>query len=367
MLGAELKTLGIHGTVEPGGVSWTGGETALVRANLWLRTAARVLVRASEFHARTFFELERHAKQIAWERWLAPGTAVRFRVTSRKSRLYHTEAIAQRLGEAVAKRVGGSAIAKSSTLGDEEEGVEDERAQLVVVRALRDRVTVSVDSSGAHLHRRGYRQAVGKAPLRETLAAALLLASGWEGEVPLVDPLCGSGTIAIEGALIARRIAPGVHREFAFTRWPESDRSTLERALEEAREAVRRHSPVPIAGSDRDAGAIASARANAERAGVADDVEFAELPLSAVRPSSHAAGPGLIATNPPYGVRIGETEGLRDLYAQLGKLARGPFAGWRVALFSASAALDGQLGLQLQEAARTTNGGLPVRVMVSAK
>jgi putative N6-adenine-specific DNA methylase len=367
VLGAELASLGIRGTVEPGGVSWTGGETALVRANLWLRTAARVLVRASEFHARTFFELERHAKQIAWERWLAPGAAVRFRVTSRKSRLYHTEALAQRLGEAVAKRVRGSAIARVSNPGDEEDGDDDERAQLVVVRALRDRITVSVDSSGAHLHRRGYRQAVGKAPLRETLAAALLLATGWSGDVPLVDPLCGSGTIPIEGALIARRIAPGLHREFAFTRWPETDRATLERALDEAREAVRRHSTVPIAGSDRDAGAIASARANAERAGVAEDVEFAELPLSAARPPARAAAPGLIATNPPYGVRIGETAGLRDLYAQLGKLAGGPFSGWRVALFSASAALDGQLGIPLQELARTTNGGLPVRVVASAR
>jgi putative N6-adenine-specific DNA methylase len=227
---------------------------------------------------------------------------------------------------------------------------------------MRDVCTLSVDTSGALLHLRGYRQQLAKAPLRETLAAAVLLGADWSGDTPLVDPMCGSGTIPIEGALMARRIAPGIKRTFAFLRWPETDPRMWVNLVTEARAAQLDRSPVEIAGSDRDEGAIVAARANAERAGVAADVTFTAQPISAL---ARAEPPGLIAANPPYGVRVGETEGLRNLYAQLGNVARRNRPGWTVAMLSADRKLERQVGLPFESRLRTQNGGIPVHLVVT--
>lgn len=371
---AELGALGIDGAPEPGGVAWTGGTESLHRANLELRTASRVLVRIAEFRAKTFFELERHARAIPWERYLAAGRPVRVRVSSHKSRLYHQRAIEQRIHAAIAYRSGGieSSTPVPSLAGpgagppttDEAEGAAE---QMFIVRFVQDRAVVSADTSGALLHLRGYRQAVAKAPLRETLAAALLQASGWSGDAPLVDPMCGAGTIPIEAAMLARRIAPGLAaagrepRGYAFQEWPEFDGEVWDRVVDRARGAILSAARVTIAGSDRDAGAVEAARANAERAGVAEGIDFRVAPLSALQPPP---GPGWLVTNPPYGVRVGERGGLRDLYAALGTLARGPLAGWTLAMLSADRRLEGQVGIRWSEVLRTQNGGIPVRVVV---
>lgn len=356
---AELESLRIRGAVEPGGVAWTGDLTSIARANLWLRTASRVIVRVAEFRARTFFELERHAKRIAWERFVSPGTPVEFRVTCRKSKLYHSGAVAQRFIEAVVRHVGE---VEATHVADEEEESTNRR-QLFVVRFLHDLCTVSVDSSGPLLHLRGYRQAIAKAPLRETLAAATLLGAGWSGTTPLVDPMCGSGTIPIEAALIARRMAPGRHREFAFLEWPESTRDAWLRLIADADTQALPTSPVSIVGADRDEGAITAARANAERAGVASDITFERQALSALTPDD---GQGLIATNPPYGHRIGEADRLRNLYAQVGNVVRAKRPRWDVALLSADPMLERHTGLALDEVLRTRNGGIAVRLMKHA-
>jgi len=353
---AELERLQISAIVEPGGVAWTGDLTSIARANLWLRTASRVIVRVAEFRARTFFELERHAKRIAWERFVSPGTPVEFRVTCRKSKLYHSGAVVQRFIEAMVRHVGE---VEATHVADEEEESTNRR-QLFVVRFLHDLCTVSVDSSGPLLHLRGYRQAVAKAPLRETLAAATLLGSGWSGTSSLVDPMCGSGTIPIEAALIARRMAPGRRREFSFLEWPESTRDAWARLTTDADNQVLPASPVSITGADRDEGAISAARANAERAGVARDVTFERQALSALSPDE---GSGLIATNPPYGHRIGEADRLRNLYAQLGNVVRAKRPRWDVVLLSADPMLERHTGLALDEVLRTRNGGIAVRLM----
>jgi putative N6-adenine-specific DNA methylase len=360
----ELRAIGIaNPRAESGGVAFAGRAEHLYRANLWLRTASRVVVRMGEFHATTFRDLEREARQLPWERFAAKGAPVRFRVTCRKSKLYHSDAVAERLAGALAHRVGGAPAVE--VVGGEEGG-ESESAgsgQLFVARFLHDRCTVSADASGALLHMRGYRQAVGKAPLRETLAAALLLGAGWDGTTALVDPLCGSGTVAIEGALIARRMAPGARRRFAFMDWPGFDAPVWSEILERAEAGVLPAAPSPILASDRDAGATEAARANAERAGVAGDVAIATQALSHAEPPA-GAQTGLVAANPPYGVRVGEQDRLRNLYAQLGKLLDARFGGWRVALLSADRVLEGHVGLPLAEALRTSNGGIPVRVVV---
>jgi hypothetical protein len=189
--------------------------------------------------------------------------------------------VAERVVAAIAHRVGGSPSWEGA---DEEDAADSDAAQLFVVRLFHDSCTVSADSSGALLHRRGYRLATAKAPLRETLAAAMLLGAGWDGSAPLLDPMCGSGTIAIEAALLARRIPPGLRRRFAFERWPGFEPAPWRRALDAARSGIRERAPGPIHASDRDAGAIEAARANAERAGVAEDLTLARAAIAAVEP-----------------------------------------------------------------------------------
>src|SRR3954468_6686402 len=205
----ELSELSIAAEAVPGGVGWKGSSSTVALANLWSRIATRIVVRIGSFRARTFFELERHAKKIEWERYVRPGGAIRFRVTCRKSKLYHSDAVAQRFQEAVARRIHGDIVVAEAA---DDENESDVRAQLFIVRFERDVCTVSVDTSGALLHRRGYRQAVAKAPLRETLAAAMLLSSRWDMRSPLIDPFCGSGTIPIEAALLALGLPPGRDR-----------------------------------------------------------------------------------------------------------------------------------------------------------
>jgi putative N6-adenine-specific DNA methylase len=360
---AELRALGASDVrADEGGVAFTASRALLYEANLHLRTASRVIVRAGEFGATAFHELERRAAKVPWEAFVSPNLAVSLRVTCRKSRLYHSDAVAERVAGAIAARVRSAQIVGSTGEADDADEGESVPTQLVLVRLLHDRCTVSVDSSGALLHLRGYRQAVGKAPIRETLAAGALLAAGWRGDSALLDPMCGSGTIPIEAALIARRIAPGVERHFAFESWPDFDATLWAATKEKARSAVLQSSPVRIQGSDRDAGAIESAVANAERAGVAADIEFAERTISGIEP---ADGPGLVVSNPPYGVRVGDRDRLRNLYAQLGKVIRSRIPTWNVALISADQALERQTGLNLKPVLKTSNGGIKVRVMLA--
>jgi putative N6-adenine-specific DNA methylase len=358
---AEAQALGLNAVAEEGGLAWSGDARSALLANTALRIASRVLVRLASFEARSFAELERHARKIAWGRVLRAGDAVRFRVTCKKSKLYHSDAVAQRLADAAMRVVPGVRAEGGSATEDEiDDG--DEDVSLIVVRLMRDRCTVSADSSGALLHRRGYRQATAKAPLRETIAAAMLAASEWDNTSPLVDPLCGSGTIPIEGALQARQIAPGAHRRFAMERWPTVAPSLGERVRAELAERARPRADAEIVGSDRDAGAIAAASSNAERAGVSEDIVVAVRSLSAaVFPD---AARGWIVTNPPYGVRVGEADRVRDLWAQLGNVLRDRAPGWRLALLSPDTALERQLKIPLRAAASISNGGIPVRIMI---
>jgi putative N6-adenine-specific DNA methylase len=361
----ELRSLRARTRVTDGGVEFSGDARLLYRSNLELRTASRVLLRIASFRARTFFELERHAKSIPWSRFVSPGGVIALRVTSSKSKLYHEGAIAQRLMDAATKAVKG---ARASTASVDDDDPDDAIAQMFVVRFLRDECVVSVDTSGALLHRRGYRQAVAKAPLRETLAAALLLSSSWRAKVPLLDPMCGSGTIAIEAALIARRIPPGMAsssrmpRPYAFQRWPEFDAKVWSDIINRARGEILARSPVAIAGSDRDAGAITSATANAQRAGVAPDVAFKKLPISAAEvPAANA----WVVSNPPYGVRVGG-EDQRDLYAALGRLVRERAPDGRVVLLTPDRTVAAHSAMAFEPLAETRNGGIAVQILAAS-
>lgn len=357
---AELRALGAtDAAAEPGGVTFSADDALLLDANLRLRAATRVVVRVAEFTAKSFSELERRAKPVPWKRYVAHGTQVGFRVTCKKSRLYHSGAVEERFAKWLAAAVPNAEVTPVGD--DEDDAVSEVPRQLFVVRILRDVCTISADSSGELLHRRGYRLATAKAPIRETIAAGCLLALGYDGSEALLDPMCGAGTIPIEAALIARNIAPGIQRAFACERWPSFGPKigVVRRAVARAAE---RPAVAPILGSDRDAGAVESAVANAKRAGVSDVVALEKQALSAAEPPAPG---GLLLTNPPYGARIGESADLRNLYAQLGNRARTALAGWRVALVSGDSALDGHTKLPFERLISFSNGGLKVRLVAT--
>ena len=353
VLGAEVRGLGLSGVEVPGGVELEGDQATVELCNLRLRTASRVLVRLGQIKATNFPELVKRARALPWELLLRKGEPVALRVTCRKSRLYHSGAVAERLHAALEEKLGGKlALVKPSE--DEEAQAP---AQLILARFDRDLCTVSADSSGALLHQRGYRTSQSRAPLRETLAAALLLAAGYSGEEPLCDPLCGSGTIAIEGAWIAQRRAPGLLRSFSFQRWPGHDEKRW-LALKAAARAEERKAPCAISASDLDAGAIAAARANAARAGVElqlDQRALADLPAQ--------EGSGLLAMNPPYGVRVGEGQDLQRLHRELGETLRARRPGFRLAALIADPRLGRAVGLSSRRLFKTQNGGLPVELL----
>lgn len=341
---------------EAGGVEFHGTLHDVYRANLRLRTASRVLVRLGEFPAATFTELRRRVSQIPWENYLGPGRPIALRAACRKSRLYHSGAVAEHVTAGIAVRLG-----RSPSVQKFDEGIAP-LPQLILVRLVENQCTISLDSSGNLLHRRGYRQATAKAPLRETLAAAMLLASGWDSTRPLLDPFCGAGTIVIEAAMAALKIPPGIGRRFAFMDWPNFDKGIWESLMEDA---GKKHSPLlpKIIASDRDAGAIEAAQANARRAGVAGWIDFSRRAVSAIEPP---AGPGWVVTNPPYGVRLRANKDLSNLYAQLGKVLRAKCPGWSIAMLGRSARLLHRTGLEFDRGIPLLNGGLKVRLVRSA-
>lgn len=364
LVAAECAAMGYAPTdVSAAGVSLALQPDDLFLLNARLRIASRVLVRVAEFEARDFATLEKAAAKLPWGRFIAPGMAVRLRVTCRKSRLYHSDAVAERVARGIAGAVADVTVGTRAP-ADDEDAPESAGAsalpQLVVVRLEHDVCTISVDSSGALLHRRGWRQAVAKAPLRETLAAAMLAGCAWQRDEALVDPFCGSGTIGIEAALMARNIAPGLSRSYAMEAWPGASAEVFAAHRLALRRQVKPRAAAPIVLRDRDAGAVAAARANAERAGVLADVDIAQGPLSALELAGVAAA-GLVCTNPPYGLRVSDGGDLRGLFARLGDVVRAGGDGWRLGLLMpADKALLGQLRMPLRTALTTSNGGIGV-------
>ncbi|MGQ0765807.1 MAG: THUMP domain-containing class I SAM-dependent RNA methyltransferase [Gemmatimonadota bacterium] len=346
---AELRALGVD-SVEAGaeGVIFPATLERVFFVNLHSRVVSRFLVRLAQFRVTSFAQLERLIGRLPWDEWLPAGAPLRVRATCRKSRLYHSNAVAER----IARSAGDTRPA-----GDDEE-----YAQLVAARIDRDICTVSIDSSGVLLHRRGYREALAKAPLRETLAAAMLLRTGWDGALPLADPLCGSGTIAIEAAMIAGDIAPGLERSFQCEAWPSFDASHAKQARAAARARVKPGPTASIAASDRDRGAIDAATANAERAGVSSMIT---LEVKAISEAHSDLPAGWLITNPPYGVRASEGRDLRDLHARIGQVLRRGFRGWSGAILAADRRLVAAAGSEFRPVLASTNGGIRVALYVA--
>jgi putative N6-adenine-specific DNA methylase len=344
---SELRALGLPEIARvDGGVEFGGEAEAIWRANLWLRTATRVLARVGELDAREFSRLRRGAGTLPWERFLPEGASVEISASASRCRLYHTGAIAENLEQAVADRVGKPKPEASAPLK-------------ILARGVGDHWTFSVDTSGELLHRRGWRAETAEAPLRETLGAALLLACEWNPATPLYDPMCGAGTLLVEGCALAMNLAPGLGRAFAFERWPAFDAARFAELREAARTAARSAPSARIAGSDHSPSTVEAARRNIERAGLSAHIAVAVADLDQVRAPE---GAGLVLTNAPYGKRVGDPRALRPLYGKLGRLLRGPFRAWHAGVLLADARLIGAMGLKAKETRPLQNGGLKVQL-----
>lgn len=343
----ELIALGIADPeIMVGGVEFSGGLQELYRANLWLRSAARILVRVDELQARDFPTLFKRLQRLPWGRFIKPGSACTIRATCHRSRLSHSGRVAETCREAIAKALGAAAgTAPQAT---------------IYLRLADDRCQVSIDSSGELLQRRGYRLANVAAPLRENLAAACLLALGYDGSQPLIDAMTGSGTFAIEAALIALNRAPGIDRQFAFMDWPKYRAGLWQQLLLQAQQAEKVGLAAPIRAIDNNPKAIAAARQNLSVAGLSEQISLTCQPMQELTAGQQ---PGLIICNPPYGERIGRTAALLALYKDLGRVYGTTFSDWNGALICPDSELVRSTGIPFKSQIRFSNGGIRVALL----
>ncbi len=348
IVAAEAREKGFKVTsLIPGGVTLRGDWPDVWRANLQMRGATRVLARLGEFRALYLSQLEKAAKEFAWTDVLPAGALVSVETTCVKSKIYHANAATERVENALS--------AYGFTID-----TNNEDAFGIRVRIERDIVTLSVDTSGAVLHKRGHKEAVNKAPMRETMAAMFLREAGFNGKESLYDPMCGSGTFVIEAAEIACRLDPGRARPFAFQNFPNFDAEQFDQMRSPPRAAA-----FTAYGSDRDQGAIAMSTANAERAGVKDVTDFRCKPIADIAPPCEQ--PGLVIVNPPYGGRIGNKKPLFGLYASLGDRLKTDFKGWRAAIVTTDASLAKATKLPFKPAGPVVNhGGIKIRLWQTA-
>jgi putative N6-adenine-specific DNA methylase len=354
----EVRRLPLGCWRVPGGVEVQGPPGLHRTLNLRLRTASRVLLRLSAFEAKDASALDRGLRQLRLADYHRPGQGeLQLQVHARGSRLGHEG----RLRQMAALALGVAAA--------DEPGPEDEdpgQALRLQLRLEQDMCTVSVDTSGALLYRRGYRQEVSRAPLRETLAAGMLELAGFRGDEPLWDPMCGSGTLLVEAAHIALNRAPGLDRSFAFERFACHDVAAWEAQKAQARAGQRERPVAPLWGSDLNAGALGTARRNARRAGVQEHLVLERQDVT--RPQSPPTAPsGLLITNPPYGIRVGQKEALEPLLRALGALLRERLPGWRGAILVPQPASQTALGLELDDAFELQNGGIRCQLLVTAR
>jgi len=340
----EAHALGLQGaTAGQGGVTCQGGWADVWRANLFLRTAVRVVARIGGFRAMHLAQLDKRARKFDWGAVLRPDVPVRVETTCKSSRIYHDRAATQRIETALRESHGLN--------------VSPEAELRIMARIEDDFCSFSLDTSGAPLHKRGHKEAVNKAPMRETMAAAFLAQCGYDGTEPVVDPMCGSGTFVIEAAEIAMGLHPGRSRSFAFEQLASFDAGVW--AGIKAQTNLRRPTQT-FHGMDRDQGAINMSNANAERAGVTPHCAFTCQPISDLVPPE---GPkGLVIVNPPYGGRVGNRKLLFGLYGAMGNVLNTRFKGWRFAMVTSDPGLAKATGLRLDAGPDVAFGGLRVKL-----
>jgi putative N6-adenine-specific DNA methylase len=351
----ELTELGAQ-NVAPGfcGVSFQGDRELLYRVNLWARLPFRVLMKLGEFPSLDANELIESIQQIEWAKYLNPDLTMAVTVTGKNEQLNHSHFTAVQVKRAITNQ-------QTKQFGDRSNVDIDEPDVRINVHIDKDICTVSLDSSGNSLHRRGYRSAVGDAPLKESLAAALMKMSGWTPDMAFVDPLCGSGTLPLEAAMQALNIAPGVFREqFGFERWLDFDRALFDQLLKDAEAGEKKDVNVTIIGSDRSFEVIQQAKSNAQKSGVERYIQFAQLELAEVEAPTDT---GILLCNPPYGERLGRDEDLGAFYKLLGDILKNRFKGWTAYVLSGNKELAKSIGLRSAQRFPVYNGTLACQLM----
>ena len=350
--------------VVEGGVEFSGAISAGMAANLHSRIATRVLLRLGEVKARDFAPLRRSLAKLPWPSFVPRDRALRSDVSTSHCRLYHTGALAETVELAIADCVGDlPKREKHAPAQMQAQTNDDEDCTRILLRGQDDRFTASIDSSGALLHRRGWRLEAGRAPLRETLAAGVLALCEYDPVLPLVDPMCGAGTIAIEAAALARKIPPGLSRAFAFECWPAHEAQSWQRLREPVPESSAARAPAVIIASDRDAEAVDVARRNAARAHVEDAVRFAVNDFGSGDIPTPA---GLLVLNPPYGHRLGQRAQVLRLGRGIGQILHAHYRGWRAGILCPDPQFIAAVAAGTRRAPAKThllrNGGLRVHL-----
>ncbi len=341
----ELKKLGYQSLqTENGRVSFDADIDAIARCNLWLRAADRLLLKVGEFEARSFEELFEGTKQLPWADWIPEAGEFPVEGKSIQSQLFSVSDCQAIVKKAIVEKMK----MKYPVKWFKETGPR----YRIEVALLKNRATLTIDTSGAGLHKRGYRKLTGEAPLKETLAAALVLLSRWRADRAFIDPFCGSGTIPIEAGLIGRNIAPGLQREFDAEKWPQLSAKVWQQAREEARDSILASQPLGIMGFDLDSQALELARYHSKRAGLGNLLSFQRQELKDLRSSYKY---GFLITNPPYGERLSDRAEVEELYRQMGSVFKN-LDTWSFYVLTSHPSLEKFLGRQADKKRKLYNG-----------
>ncbi|NLL81091.1 MAG: class I SAM-dependent RNA methyltransferase [Tissierellia bacterium] len=345
----ELLDLGFNDIkVENGKVNFKGSEKDIPTANIWLRTADRVLVKLGEFKAVTFDELFEKTKALPWDEWIPEDGNFVVEGKSIASKLFSISDSQRIVEKAI--------VEKLKTKYDVDWFSKSGPRFTVEVSLLKDIATLTIDTSGEGLHKRGYRDRAGDAPIKETLAAAMILLSYWNKERTLFDPFCGSGTIPIEAAMIGRNIAPGLDRKFASEEWERIPKKYWQDARKKAFEAIDNDAKLDILGCDIDKRSILRARDNAANLGLEEDIQFF---MKDMRDVDLKDNYGVVITNPPYGERIGEKEEIEQLYIDLGKKFKS-FDTWSIYVITSEEDFENLYGKKADRKRKLYNGRIKV-------
>lgn len=337
-----------------GGVAFKGGLDAVYRVNLHSRTASRVLLRLTQGAYRSERDIYKLARGIRWENWFDAGQTFKVKVEGRRAQVKSLDFAGLTVKDALCD-------AFREVCG-ERPSVDKARPDVRVHAFINDKtVQIFIDTSGQALFKRGYRQDTGEAPLRENLAAGLLLLAGYNGTQPFQDPFCGSGTIAIEAAWIALKRAPGLMRRFGFEALKNFDKALWSKIKQAAREEALERAPAPIGASDNDRYMTRAAQENARAAEVDAFIRFDTRDAQDVRPNGEN---GVLLSNPPYGVRLAEVEALHALYPQLGTWLKQHYAGWTIGMFTGDRDMPKLMRLSPKRKVPLYNGNLDCRLFV---
>lgn len=347
LVGKEMRDLGYEVEVENGRVRFTGTEEDIIKTNLWLRTADRIKIIVDEFDATTFDELFEQTTAIAWDKMLPMDAAFPVEGRSRNSKLHSVPD-----SQAIVKK---AIVNELSTAYHRHTRLPETGATFPLEVAInKDHVMLTMDTTGSSLFKRGYRVEKGTAPLKENMAAALVLLTSWYPDMPFVDPFCGSGTIPIEAAMIGRNIAPGFNRDFICEQWPFIDGDMVQRVRDEADSKADYDVELDISASDIDGNMIEISKRNAEEVGLVDDIQFKQLAVADFKTNKVN---GIIVGNPPYGQRMSDAEHAHELYRQMGKVFN-PLTSWSKYFLTSDLDFEKYYGQKATKRRKLYNGSI---------